>query len=151
MGKLFSIFSKKTKELTCNEEVGILDIRNNYIYTRDGNVIAGLKIYSINTQLLTEREKQNLINELSAELSSEQGEMKYFNIARAVDISPLQEYLNEIRVKFIDTHFILAETFWRNKKVSQMSSSEFYSSMEFIDKKDFMEDYIEAGYFQNLN
>ena len=68
MGKLFSIFSKKTKELTCNEEVGILDIRNNYIYTRDGNVIAGLKIYSINTQLLTEREKQNLINELSAEL-----------------------------------------------------------------------------------
>ena len=40
---------------------------------------------------------------------------------------------------------------WRNKKVSQMSSSEFYSSMEFIDKKDFMEDYIEAGYFQNLN
>ena len=64
MGKLFSIFSKKTKELTCNEEVGILDIRNNYIYTRDGNVIAGLKIYSINTQLLTEREKQNLINEL---------------------------------------------------------------------------------------
>ena len=96
MGKLFSIFSKKTKELTCNEEVGILDIRNNYIYTRDGNVIAGLKIYSINTQLLTEREKQNLINELSAELSSEQGEMKYFNIARAVDISPLQEYLNEI-------------------------------------------------------
>ena len=63
----------------------------------------------------------------------------------------LKEYLNEIRVKFIDTHFILAETFWRNKKVSQMSSSEFYSSMEFIDKKDFMEDYIEAGYFQNLN
>ena len=62
LGKLLSIFSKKTKEITCNEEVGILDIRNNYIYTRDGNVIAGLKIYSINTQLLTEREKQNLIN-----------------------------------------------------------------------------------------
>ena len=100
MGRLFNffrkLFRKKSKEKTCNEEVGILDIRNNYIYTRDGNVIAGLKIYSINTQLLTEREKQNLINELSAELSSEQGEMKYFNIARAVDISPLQEYLNEI-------------------------------------------------------
>ena len=97
MFKLLSIFgNKKTADITCNEEVGILDIRNNYIYTRDGNVIAGLKIYSINTQLLTEREKQNLINELSAELSSEQGEMKYFNISRAVDISPLQEYLTEI-------------------------------------------------------
>ena len=96
MRKIFNIFSKKSKDITCNEEVGILDIRNNYIYTRDGNVIAGLKIYSINTQLLTEREKHSLINELSAELSSEQGEMKYFNIARAVDISPLQEYLTEI-------------------------------------------------------
>lgn len=97
MIKLFSnLFSKKSKDITCNEEVGILDIRNNYIYTRDDYVIAGLKIYSINTQLLTEKEKQNLINELSAELSSEQGELKYFNIARAVDISPLQEYLTEI-------------------------------------------------------
>ena len=93
---MFSLFKKKDKEKTCNEEVGILDIRNNYIYTRDGNVIAGIKIYSINTQLLTDREKENLINDLSAELSSEQDDIKYFNIARAVDISPLQEYLSEL-------------------------------------------------------
>lgn len=97
MFDFFSLFhNKNTKEITCNEEVGILDIKNNYIYTRDGNVIAGIKLYSINTQLLTEREKQNLINELSSELSSEQEEIKYFNIARAVDISPLQEYLTEL-------------------------------------------------------
>lgn len=93
---MLNIFKKKSNEITCNEEVGILDIRNNFIYTRDGNVIAGIKLYSINTQLLTEREKQNLINELSSELSSEQEELKYFNIARAVDISPLQEYLTEL-------------------------------------------------------
>ena len=93
---MFNLFKKKDKEKTCNEEVGILDIRNNYIYTRDGNVISGIKIYSINTQLLTDREKENLINDLSAELSSEQEDIKYFNIARAVDISPLQEYLSEI-------------------------------------------------------
>ena len=56
LGKLLNmIFGKKTKEKTCNEEIGILDIRNNYIYTRDGNVIAGIKIYSINTQLLTDK------------------------------------------------------------------------------------------------
>ena len=90
------LFKKENKNKTCNEEVGILDIRNNYIYTSDGYVIAGLKIYSINTQLLTDREKANLINDLSAELSSEQEELKYFNIARAVDISPLQDYLNEL-------------------------------------------------------
>lgn len=92
---MFNFFNNK-EENTCNEEVGILDIKNNYIYTRDGYVIAGIKVYSINTQLLTEREKQNLIVELSSELSSEQEEMKYFNIARAVDISPLQDFITEL-------------------------------------------------------
>ena len=93
---MIKIVKKKKKENTCNEEIGIIDIRNNFIYTRDNNIISGIKIYSINTQLYTKREKQNLINELSAEISSEQGEMKYFNIARAVDILPLQEYLKEL-------------------------------------------------------
>lgn len=97
MGKILDfIFGRKNKKKTCNEEIGILDIRNNYIYTNDGYVIAGIRIYPINTQLLTNREKMNLINELSSELSSEQKELKYFNVARAVDISPLQEYLTEL-------------------------------------------------------
>lgn len=100
MGKvldfLFFKKNKNNKEITCNEEIGILDIKNNFIYTRDNNVIAGIKIFSINTQLYNDKEKENLIKELSAELSSEQEELKYFNIARAVDISPLQEYLTEI-------------------------------------------------------
>ena len=63
MKKIINIFKKNSKEITCNEEVGILDIKNNYIYTKDGYVISGIKIYSINTQLLTKKEKQNLINE----------------------------------------------------------------------------------------
>ena len=31
LGKIFNIFGKKSKDITCNEEVGILDIRNNRI------------------------------------------------------------------------------------------------------------------------
>lgn len=93
---LNKVMKKDDRYKTCNEEVGILDIRNNYIYTNTGEVIAGLKVYSINTQLLTDKEKENLIVDLSAELSSDQEELKYFNIARAVDISPLQDYLTEL-------------------------------------------------------
>lgn len=126
------MFKKDNKEITCNEEVGISDIRNNYIYTRDGNVIAGIKVYSINTQLLTEREKENLIIELSSELSSEQEEMKYFNIARAVDISPLQEYIvelirtsdNAIQKRLLKTHL---------KEVQRMSlNGEIVERQSFI-------------------
>ena len=38
------LFSKNKNEIeTCNSEIGILDIRNNYIYTIDGNTIAILR------------------------------------------------------------------------------------------------------------
>ena len=40
---LFNLFKKKDKEKTCNEEIGILDIRNNYIYTLIGILFKELK------------------------------------------------------------------------------------------------------------
>lgn len=126
----------------------------------------------------------------------------------------MKEFISEITVKFIDTHFLLAETFFGNRKVSKISStvdvrlvyndgleygkgiqnlssalnnmtpmrgntsrksiekqvysneneyerdvnkikamfqSDFYKSVEFVDKKDFMVDYIESSYFSTLN
>ena len=126
----------------------------------------------------------------------------------------MKEFISEITVKFIDTHFLLAETFFWNKKVSKIAStvnmllvyndgldygkgvknissalntmtpmrgntsrkstekqvysneseyqrdvdrikamfqSDFYKSVEFVDKKDFMVDYVESSYFSTLN
>lgn len=135
MGKIIDFlyfWKKKDKELTCNEEIGIIDIKNNFIYTKENSIIAGIKIYAINTQLYNDKEKENLIKELSAELSSEQEEMKYFNIARAVDISPLQEYLtdiidttdNVIQKKLLRTHL---------KEVQEMSlNGEIVERQSFI-------------------
>ena len=46
---MFKIFSKKKEKIkTCNEEINILDIRNNTIYTRNDYIIMALKINSIN-------------------------------------------------------------------------------------------------------
>lgn len=126
----------------------------------------------------------------------------------------MKEFISEITVKLVDTHFLLAETFFGNKKVSKIAStvnmllvyndsldygkgvknissalntmtpmrgntsrksiekqvysneneyerdvnkikamfqSDFYKSVEFVDKKDFMVDYIESSYFSTLN
>ena len=126
----------------------------------------------------------------------------------------IKEYISEIIVKIIDTHFLLAETFFSNRKISKISSNvnmllvyndnleygtgvrrigaalnsiepisgdtsrnskekdiynnddefqrdvdliktkfegDFYKSIEFVDKKDFMLDYIEPKYFSSLN
>ena len=91
------LFSKKETEIeTCNTEVGILDIRNNYIYTMDGNTIAILKIETINTSLLTNKEKVNLINELSSNLADENEEMKFYIMPSAIDITKFQDNILEI-------------------------------------------------------
>ena len=86
---------KKKENKDCNEEIGILDIRNNFIYTDNDYVISGLKIHSINTQLLSKAESKSLIRDLSAEISSEKEEMKYFTISRTVDITSLQEEIKQ--------------------------------------------------------
>ena len=105
---LFSLFNKKDKEKTCNEEVGILDIRNNYIYTRDGNVIAGIKIYSINTQLLTDREKDIIIKRYGLFNTKEKTQKE---IAKEFGIS--RSYVSRIEKRALTK--ILRE-FIRNKK-----------------------------------
>lgn len=112
MFKIFkNFFKKKNKEKSCNEEIGILDIRNNYIYTDDNYVIAGLKIHSINTQLLSKAESKSLIRELSSEISSEKEEMKYFTISRTVDITSLQE---EIKQMVEDTDNVVRKNLLKN-------------------------------------
>lgn len=91
------LFSKRENEIeTCNTEIGILDIRNNYIYTMDGNTLAMLKIETINTSLLTNKEKVNLINELSSNLADENEEMKFYIMSSAIDITKFQDNILEI-------------------------------------------------------
>ena len=124
----------------------------------------------------------------------------------------IKEFFPELMVKFTDTHFLLAETYYRNRKITKISSDidlvvvyndslyygkgvrdlehaltnmqpkrgdttrkarepvmysseeeyqddvemikgmyekEFYKTVEFIDKKDFVEQYINTSYFQS--
>lgn len=94
---LKNIFSKKQNEIeTCNTEIGILDIKNNYIYTFDGYTIAILKIETINTSLLTNKEKVNLINDLSSNLADETEEMKFYIMPSAIDITRFQDNILKI-------------------------------------------------------
>ncbi len=92
-----NMFLKKPKEIeTCNTEIGILDIKNNYIYTFDGYTIAILKIETINTALLTNKEKINLINELSSNLADETEEMKFYIMPSAIDITKFQDNILKV-------------------------------------------------------
>ena len=92
---LLDLFKAKEKIKTCNEEINIKDIKNNFLYTNDNKVMCFIKIQPLNLYLLSKKEQKLIIRQLSAELSSETKEMKFFSIARPVDVAELIEDLQE--------------------------------------------------------
>lgn len=96
MFNILNIFRrKKPKQISCNEEINILDIRNNVIYTKDNNLIMALKIYSINMQLFSRRELNQKVKEITNELAGDLQELKFFSISRPVDVTGLIDSLRE--------------------------------------------------------
>ena len=94
------MFAKKEeKQRSCNDEINILDIKNNAIYTRDNYVIMALKLNSINIQLFSKRELTQKVKEITSELSSDLRELKFLSISRPVDVTELVEKLREILSK----------------------------------------------------
>lgn len=100
--RFWDIFKPKEKIKTCNEELNIKDIKNNFLYTKDDNVMCYIKIQPLNLYLLSNKEQELIIRQLSAELSSETKELKFFSIARPVDVGDLIEDLQEIANNCLD-------------------------------------------------
>lgn len=92
-----NVFGKeKERQKSCNEEINILDIKNNAIYTRDNYVIMALKLNSINIQLFSKRELNQKVKEITSELASDLKELKFLSISRPVDVTELVEKLRNI-------------------------------------------------------
>lgn len=74
---------------TANEFVNVKDIKGKYLYTRDNLVICYLKVNSISIDLFSKSEKQQLIKQLTANMSGIQHPFKFLAVSRPVDITPL--------------------------------------------------------------
>ncbi|WDV44057.1 hypothetical protein PV797_11005 [Clostridiaceae bacterium M8S5] len=95
---IYTKLSVKTKkeENTAQDFINIIDIKDNFLYTKDGYIMSYFKIQPISIELLSEREKENLCNMLTAELSSIEELFKFLAISRPVDISKLLEEYTEL-------------------------------------------------------
>lgn len=85
--KLISKFFKKEEEQSLNEFLNVKNIKENFLYTLDGQVIQFIKVEPINIELLTDEELETKMNFSSIEFSEEQHPYKILVIPRAVDIS----------------------------------------------------------------
>lgn len=81
---------------TAQQFINVKDIRDKYLYTRDGMVFVYLRIHAINIDLYSKSEKNVLIKTLTAELSDIQYPFKFMALSRPVDISPLITEMSEM-------------------------------------------------------
>ena len=100
-GVVYFLFSKinfntKQEENTAQDFINIVDIKDNFLYTRDGYIMSYFRIQPISIELLSEREKESLCNMLTAELSSINEPFKFIAISRPVNISGLLEEYTQI-------------------------------------------------------
>ena len=145
---IFGLFKKKEKDITTStaaQEINILDIKNNLIYTRDNLIIAILKINSLNMQLFSKKELINKIKDITSELSTETKEFKMTSIARPVDVGSLIDFLRNILNNSTDS--IQKRLLRENYKNLEEKIKTGYSIV-FLIKKDVDTDEID---YQTLN
>lgn len=93
-------FYKKPQEtdhaaVTANEFVNVRDICGNFLYTRDNTVLAYLRIMPISIDLFSKSEKQQIVRQLTADLSTADYPFQLIAVSRPVDISPLLSELSD--------------------------------------------------------
>lgn len=108
-GVLTFFFIKRNKEqnqteltdsqITANEFINVKDIKDRFLYTRDGQIIMYIKINSISIDLFSNTEKEQICRASTAELSSIRKPFKFLAVSRPVDISPLINEYTELLSK----------------------------------------------------
>lgn len=81
---------------TAQQFINVEDLRDKYLYTRDGMVFTYLRIHAVSIDLYSRAEKSALIKTLTAELSDIRYPFKFMALSRPVDISPLIAEMGEM-------------------------------------------------------
>ena len=129
--EIIKLFQKNKKIQSLNEFLNIKDIKNNYFYTLDNQVIVFIKVNPINIELLSDTELERKMDSETIEFSSEQYPYKIIVIPRAVDISEHireQEELkknldNDVCIEIINNRIIATTEIVENKNIVE---NEFY-------------------------
>ncbi len=127
---IFKLFQKE-KSQSLNEFLNIKDIKKNYLYTLDEQVILFIKVNPMNIELLSDEELVQKMDLSAIEFSTEQYPYKILVIPRAVDISEHireQEELkrtlqDDICIKILNNRIIATSELVENKNIIE---NEFY-------------------------
>ena len=87
---------KETEDKTAQDFTNVAFIQDQCLHTRDGQVLAYIKIQPISIELFSDMEKGQIARILTAELSSFHKPFKFIALSRPVDISIMIQDYREI-------------------------------------------------------
>ena len=99
---IIKLFQKNKNTQSLNEFLNIKNIKENYLYTLDEQVISFVKVNPMNIELLSDKELETKMDSSSIEFSNEQYPYKIIVVPRAVDISDYIREQEELRNKLTD-------------------------------------------------
>lgn len=88
---------KNEKKLTANEFTNVKDIKETYLYTKDGYLMMYIRIHNFNIDLLPIQEKKSKATNLAASFETEKKDFVYFSYPREID---LDDYKISIKSKY---------------------------------------------------
>ena len=127
---IIKLFQKNKNTQSLNQFLNIKDIKGNYLYTLDEQVISFIKVNPMNIELLSDKELETKMDFASIEFSNEQFPYKIIVIPRAVDISDYireqelrNKLTNDVCIEIINNRIISTTEMIENKNIIE---NEFY-------------------------
>ena len=99
---IIKLFQRNKNTQSLNEFLNIKNIKENYLYTLDEQVISFIKVNPMNIELLSDKELEAKMDSSSIEFCDEQYPYKIIVVPRAVDISDYIREQEELRNKLTD-------------------------------------------------
>lgn len=88
---------------TANEFVNVKDIKDIFLYTKDGYIFCFLRIYPFNLDLLSDEERRIITNRLAADFDSDRKDWVYQAFPREVDIDGYKTFLRSRRAEEMES------------------------------------------------
>lgn len=89
----------KNNNLSCDEELNILDIEDNIFYSLDNKASIYIKVEPINFEYLSSTEKSVVVKRLTRELAGEKDIIKIITMSLPISTIEVNKYLEEKRNK----------------------------------------------------
>ena len=122
-----------TTRITANEFMGVKDIRGCYLYRTDGYIMAYLRVYFLNLDLLSDEDRRAKTDVLTHAFESERKNFVYEAYPREID---LDKYKNELKNRYkeelnhIGKRHVL--TMMLNEAIELASNGENFEHVHFI-------------------